>query len=84
MKYVAIRDIDNKVWIKYSHEKITLFLCYTVHQIHIDTNCMKFIIHFYTLNMILKMEHAINNSMKIKYYSTLSYNLTMIIALLVL
>ena len=34
--------------------------------------------------MILKMEHAINNSMKIKYYSTLSYNLTMIIALLVL
>ena len=43
MKYVAVRDIHNKGWMKYSHNKITLFfISNTVHRIHIDTDCMKF------------------------------------------
>ena len=43
MKYVAIRDIHNKIWMKNSHKKITLFfISNTVHRIHIDTDCMKF------------------------------------------
>ena len=78
MKYVAIRDIDNKVWIKYSHEKITLFFI-----LYFTSNSHPIIIEK-VKNMILKMDYAINNSMKIKYYSTLSYNFTMIIALVVL